>query len=187
MLSIPELYVNIVYCQPMIFNLIEVWLMAPNKSGCGGIGIRARLRGVWLCLASSSLAIRIPKILKHSGVKQMASYFFLRCFFGFADKTLKLQIRAVMAVPQMLDALLYNLCLAQFLIISTLPSSAYLFSVLGCNIFPSYKSRRNNPVLVMMRVNLSDGTTLTPKRGVSGWPIRPLKVSEWPTATYKKF
>jgi hypothetical protein len=27
--------------------------------GCGGIGIRARLRGVWLCLASSSLAIRI--------------------------------------------------------------------------------------------------------------------------------
>ena len=29
------------------------------KCGCGGIGIRARLRGVWLCLASSSLAIRI--------------------------------------------------------------------------------------------------------------------------------
>jgi hypothetical protein len=34
-------------------------LFLDNSCGCGGIGIRARLRGVWLCLASSSLAIRI--------------------------------------------------------------------------------------------------------------------------------
>ncbi len=34
-------------------------LFLDNQRGCGGIGIRARLRCVWLCLASSSLAIRI--------------------------------------------------------------------------------------------------------------------------------
>lgn len=33
-------------------------LFLDNQRGCGGIGIRARLRCVWLCLASSSLAIR---------------------------------------------------------------------------------------------------------------------------------
>lgn len=34
-------------------------MMIKLRSGCGGIGIRARLRGVWFYLASSSLAIRI--------------------------------------------------------------------------------------------------------------------------------
>jgi hypothetical protein len=46
-----------------MLNYCEVSLSAffPIPCGCGGIGIRARLRGVWLCLASSSLAIRITK------------------------------------------------------------------------------------------------------------------------------
>ena len=33
------------------------------KRGCGGIGRHARLRGVWLCHASSILAIRIVLIV----------------------------------------------------------------------------------------------------------------------------
>lgn len=38
--------------------------------GCGGIGIRARLRCVWLCLASSSLAIRIFFSAEFGGVSE---------------------------------------------------------------------------------------------------------------------
>jgi hypothetical protein len=47
-----------------MLNYCEVSLLGffPIPCGCGGIGIRARLRGVWLCLASSSLAIRITKV-----------------------------------------------------------------------------------------------------------------------------
>jgi hypothetical protein len=39
-----------------------------SVSGCGGIGIRARLRGVWLVLASSSLAIRIYRLFATKGL-----------------------------------------------------------------------------------------------------------------------
>jgi hypothetical protein len=47
-------------CSMLIYCKVSCGSLIP--CGCGGIGIRARLRGVWLCLASSSLAIRITKV-----------------------------------------------------------------------------------------------------------------------------
>ena len=44
------------------------YFLLDKLRGCGGIGIRARLRGVWLCLASSSLAIRIFLVEQIGGV-----------------------------------------------------------------------------------------------------------------------
>src|SRR4028118_506998 len=58
-----------------------------RKSGCGGIGIRARLRCVWhYVLASSSLAIRIEYIKQLLTVLAVGSCFILS---GFSRKSIE--------------------------------------------------------------------------------------------------
>ena len=58
-----------------------------RKSGCGGIGIRARLRCVWhYVLASSSLAIRIEYVKQLLTVLAVGSCFVLS---GFSRKSIE--------------------------------------------------------------------------------------------------
>ena len=58
-----------------------------RKSGCGGIGIRARLRCVWhYVLASSSLAIRIEYVKQLLTVLAVGSCFILS---GFSRKSIE--------------------------------------------------------------------------------------------------
>jgi hypothetical protein len=57
--------------------------------GCGGIGIRARLRGVWLCLASSSLAIRIHT---KKGLREISQPF-LMCTRSQIPESVMIQLR----------------------------------------------------------------------------------------------